>query len=243
MERFNLAKYIARCGISSRRDAEEIILEGRVSVNKKIITDLAFNVDDSDTVSINGINIDFIDEVRMFLMHKPRGYLVTLHDDKGRKTIFDLLPKSLPRLMAVGRLDYNSEGLLLLTNYGPLARHFELPDNRIERAYEVKTFGNWDDRFLEYLRAGIKIDGVTYRPMKVKVLSKRDKQVKVECILTEGRNLELRKIFKHLGLLVSKLKRTSYGYFHLGRMPQGTLIECKKHVIDKIMSEARLKLK
>jgi 23S rRNA pseudouridine2605 synthase len=243
MEKFNLSKYIARCGIASRRDAEEIILEGRVTVNQKVVTDLTVDVDDSDTVAINGMNIDFIDEVRMFLLHKPRGYLVTTHDDKSRKTIFDIMPKSLPRLMAVGRLDYNSEGLLLLTNYGPLARHFELPTSNIERVYEVKIFGKWEERFLDYLRAGIKIDGVKYRPMKVRVLSQRDKQVKVECVLTEGKNLELRKIFKHLGFLVSKLKRTSYGHFHLGQMPQGTLIECKKHVIDRVMKEAKLKLK
>jgi 23S rRNA pseudouridine2605 synthase len=242
MEKFNITKYIARCGVCSRKDAEEMVLEGRVKVNDRVETDLTRDIDDCDSVMINGMNISFIDDVKLYMLHKPRGCIVSKEDDQGRKTIFDLLPKSLPRLMSVGRLDFNSEGLILLTNYGPLARYFELPDSSIERVYEVKLFGNWEDRFLTYLRGGIKIDGFQYRPMKIKVVSKKEKQIKVECILTEGKNLELRKIFKHLGFLVSKLKRVSYGHFHLGQIPQGAFVECKKFVVDRAMKEAKLVL-
>lgn len=243
MEKFNITKYIAYCGLCSRRDAEDMVINGQVKVNDKVEANLTRNIDDYDVVTINGININFINEVKLYVFYKPKGCIVSREDDKGRKTIFDLIPKSLPRLISVGRLDFNSEGLLLLTNYGPLARYFELPENKIERVYEVKVFGNWKDEFITRLQNGIKIDRFQYKPIMAKILTRRDKQIKVECRLQEGKNLELRKIFNHFDLLVSKLKRTSYGYFHLGKIPQGELIECKKHVVDRVMKEAQLTLK
>ena len=240
MEKFNIAKYVAYCGICSRRDAEEMVLDGRIRVNGAVERDLTRDVDSCDAVTINGMNINFIDEIKLYMFHKPKECIVSKSDDRGRKTIFDLLPKSLPRLIAVGRLDFQSEGLILLTNYGPLARHFELPQTGMERVYELKIFGTWREDIVKYLRDGVKIDGVQYRPIKLKVLGQRDKQIKVQCILTEGKNLELRKIFQHFGFLVSKLKRVSYGYFHLGQIPTAGILECKKFVIDRAMKEAKL---
>jgi 23S rRNA pseudouridine2605 synthase len=240
MERFNLEKYIARSGFASRTDATELILNKRVTVNNKTISDLTYRVSESDSISVNGIPINLIDKVRLFMFHKPRGCIVTADDPHDRKTIFHLLPKNLPRLISVGRLDFNSDGLLLMTNYGPLARYFELPENKVKRVYELKLFGKWNENNIEYLKKGIKVDGFQYQPIDARILSRKNNQLKIECSLHEGKNRELRKIFTNLGLLVPKLTRISYGGFFLGSLPQGQIVECKKFVVDKILKEARL---
>jgi 23S rRNA pseudouridine2605 synthase len=240
MEKFNLEKYIAQSGFASRTDAKELILNQRVSVNNKTISDLTHRVSDSDFVSVNGIPINLIEKVRLFMFHKPRGYIVTADDPHGRRTIFHLLPKNLPRLISVGRLDFNSDGLLLMTNYGPLARYFELPENQIKRVYELKLFGKWNENNLEYLKKGMKVNGFQYQPIDARILSRKNNQLRIECSLHEGKNRELRKIFTNLGLLVPKLTRISYGGFFLGSLPQGQIIECKKFVVDKILKEAGL---
>lgn len=235
MERFNLAKYIAHCGVCSRRDAEELITNNRVMVNKRNINDLAFHVSEADLVSVNGININLIDEPRIFILNKPKGFIVSARDEKNRKTVFSLVPKSLPRLITIGRLDYNSEGVLLMTNYGPLARYFELPQNNIERVYHVKIFGEWKPEIAKELACGMTIDGISYQPVKVRIISKKLKQVWLEVTLTEGKNREIRKIFTHFGFLISKLRRIQYGNFSLGTMQSGQLTECKKHTVSKLM--------
>ncbi len=242
MEKYNLAKYIAHCGICSRREAEELILDRKVSVNNKLVDDMTYDISDYDSVAVNGIEISLIDQVKLYLFYKPRGCIVSRSDDQDRKTIYDLIPKSLGRLVSVGRLDYNSEGLLLLTNYGPLARYFELPQNEIKRTYELKLFGEWDNKYIEFLRNGVRVEGIKYKPINCRVLKNNQKQVRVECTLTEGKNLELRKIFKNFGFLVSKLKRVSYGHFKIGNMNQGEIIECRKFIVDKLMGEAKLKI-
>lgn len=235
MERFNLAKFIAHCGICSRRDAEELVIDNRVTVNKRVINDLSFHVNEADLVSVNGININLIDEPRIFILNKPKGFIVSAKDEKNRKTVFNLIPKSLPRLMTIGRLDYNSEGVLLLTNYGPIARYFELPQNNIARIYHVKIFGDWRSEISQELAQGIKIEGINYQPIKLRVISKKLKQIWLEVVLTEGKNREIRKIFTHFGFLISKLRRIQYGNFSLGAMQSGQLTECKKHTVNKIM--------
>lgn len=242
MEKFNLEKYIARSGFASRTDAKELILSGGVAVNSKVISDLTYRVSDSDTVSVNGIPINLIEneKVRLFIFHKPRGCIVTADDPHNRKTIFHFLPKHLPRLISVGRLDFNSDGLLLMTNYGPLARYFELPENNVKRVYELKLFGRWNDDYVMRLKRGIKVDGFQYQPIDVKVLFRKNNQLKIRCSLHEGKNRELRKIFTSLGMLVPKLTRISYGDFFLGPIPQGQIIECKKFVVDKILRDAGL---
>jgi len=240
MEKFNLEKYISRSGFASRTDAKELILNNRVVVNNRTISDLTYRVSESDSISINGIPINLIDKVRLFLYHKPKGCIVTHDDPHDRKTIFSLLPKNLPRLISVGRLDFNSDGLILLTNYGPLARYYELPQNNIKRVYELKLFGKWNDAYLDYLKKGIKVDGFQYQPIEARILSRKNNQMRIQCSLHEGKNRELRKIFTSLGLLVPKLTRVAYGSFFLSSMAQGQIIECKKFVVDKILKNAGL---
>ena len=240
--KMNLAAYIAYCGICSRRDAEDLISSGHVRVGKNLITDLAYSVNTNlDEVYVNDFGINLISEPRLFILNKPKGVIVSSGDTKDRKTVYSLIPKNLPRLIYVGRLDYNSEGLLLMTNYGPLAHYLESPSNKIERVYHVKIFGEWRQNISEILLNGARIEGFKYGPIKVKVISSRDKQTWLECSLCEGKNRELRKVFSHFGFLVSKLKRIQYGHFHLGTLNPGEILECKKHVVQKIMNEIKAK--
>lgn len=220
-----LAKRIASAGICSRRDAEKLIENGEVKVNGEVIRSPATNVSASDVVEVKGKTISTPDHTRLWLYHKPSGLLTTHKDPKGRPTVFASLPKSMPRVISVGRLDLNSEGLLLLTNSGDLARTLELPKTGLPRTYHARMFGTLSEREIKTLDAGIAIDGIHYGSIQVKPIRKTSSNSWVEVTLHEGKNREIRKVFEHLNHPVSRLIRTSYGPFELRDLPKGHIQE------------------
>ncbi len=220
-----IAKFIASCGLCSRREAERWILSGRVNVDGQIIESPALNVDENNIIKVDGKQIDTIPEAKLWAYYKPVG-LITTHDDpQERQTIFQSLKGKLPRVISVGRLDIGSEGLLLLTNNGELSRYFESPANKIERTYKVRVFGR--GRELDIENKKITIDGIHYRPKLVKLIQKTGANSWYEVVLTEGKNREIRKIFEHFGFEVSRLIRTKFGKYSLGKMNPGEFIEVK----------------
>lgn len=218
-----IAKVIARSGVCSRRDAEKLISEGKVKVSGKVISSPALNVTD-EKITVNGKLLNAKADSRLFLYHKPVGLVTSHKDEQGRKTVFGSLPKSLPRVVSVGRLDLNSEGLLLLTNDGELARKFEHPKTAMKRKYRVRVFGKVEIKKLFALKKGITIDGVRYSSIFVEV-EKLDKNSWLQITLTEGKNREIRKVLKHFGLEVSRLIRVSYGDYELGKLKVGEVKE------------------
>jgi len=226
-----IAKRLARAGLCSRRDAERWIEEGRVSVDGTVLTSPAFNVGETSVIVIDGKELPTIEPPRLWRYHKPRGLLTTAKDPEGRATIFDKLPADLPRVISVGRLDYDSEGLLLLTNDGALARYLELPTTGWARRYRVRVYGAIDEDALKALKRGVTIDGVEYGGIEVAV----DKASRTNSWLTvtirEGKNREIRRVMEHLGLSVSRLLRVSYGPFQLGDIEPGAAEEVKRAVL------------
>lgn len=223
-----LAKRMASAGCCSRRTAEEWITEGRVKVNGDLILKPAFNVFPEDKVEVNGKELKAKNETRLWLYYKPTGLITTHKDPKGRKTVFEHLPKSLPRVISVGRLDVNSEGLLLLTNSGEFARKMELPSSGIEREYRVRVFGNLTKDGLDKVRSGLDFEGVAYKPAKIteeKGFTGKNRWLKIQ--LTEGKNREIRKMMEAIGLQVSRLIRVRYGPYLLGDMKPGEVRECE----------------
>ena len=223
-----ISKKIARLGICSRREAEKLIEQGRVCLNGKILQTPAVNIDEGDLIEIDGEKINSKEEPsRIFLYHKPAGTVTTAKDEHNRPTVFDNLPKNLPRLITIGRLDLNTEGLLLMTNDGELARHFELPSSGIKRTYRVRVHGNIDEKRLKNLTKGITIEGINYGSIEVEIDNKittgRNHWLNVS--LSEGKNREIRKVMKHLGLEVSRLIRISYGNYELGELKKGEIKE------------------
>ena len=216
-----IAKIIARSGYCSRRDAEKLIAEGRVAIDGKVIESAALNVLD-EKIYIDGKLIKPLKNTKLFLYHKPVGLITTNKDEKGRRTIFDDLPNWLPRVITVGRLDLNSEGLLLLTNDGELARELELPANEFERIYKVRVFGKLPD--FGILRGGIEIDGVRYGKIEIEI-EKQGKNSWLIVKLREGKNREIRRVMAHLGLEVNRLIRLSYGEYELGELKVGEVRE------------------
>ncbi len=219
MER--IAKYLARMGICSRREAEKLVLQKRVEVNGEIIESPALNVGDSDIIKLDGEKLKDKEETRLFVYYKPVGLITSHSDPQNRPTVFENLPAGLPRLISVGRLDLNSEGLLLLTNNGELSRKLELPSNGWVRRYKVKVHGFFQPFEMKRLEKGIKIDGVEYGSIKVEVESKKGPISWLIVSLSEGKNREIRKVMKHLGLDVARLIRLSYGPFQLGKLKKG----------------------
>lgn len=221
-----IAKVIARAGLCSRRDAERWIAEGRVSVNGTELTSPAFTVGPSDRIVVDGRPLPAPEGPRLFLYHKPVGLVTTARDEKNRPTVFAHLPDGLPRVVSVGRLDLNSEGLLLLTNDGGLARYLELPANALRRCYRIRLHGAVKAEHLARLRRGITVDGVRYGPIDAKMQgSQSGANAWVVVTLTEGKNREVRKVMGHLGLQVNRLIRTSYGPFELGDLATGSVTE------------------
>ena len=210
-----VAKVIAESGHSSRREAEALILEGRVKVNGVTITTPATFITDH-SIKIDDKLINAKQPVRLWIFHKPDGFLTTTKDPHSCKTIFDLLPKNMPRVITVGRLDYNTEGLLLLTTSGALARHMELPKTAWIRKYRARVFGKINHERLKKLEKGITVDGVRYGSIKVKVDVEKDSNSWLTIAISEGKNREIRKVMEHLGLQVNRLIRTSFGPFTLG---------------------------
>lgn len=215
-----IAKVIARSGTASRREAEKMILAGRVAVDGEVITSAALNVTDQQTISIDGNALQSGEPSRIVKFHKPAGCLTTRTDPEGRKTIYDHLPKELHRLMPIGRLDMSSEGLLLLTNDGGIKRHVELPTTGWKRRYRVRAYGFVDEKKLTGLQKGIRVENVNYRGIEAKLESQQGANSWLSVTLTEGKNREIRKVLEALGLTVNRLIRVSFGPFSLGKLPK-----------------------
>lgn len=220
-----LNKRISHAGFCSRRQADKIISEGRVAVDQQIVTNLATEVTDLQQITIDGQALKSVQCARLWLYYKPRGYITSHRAQDKRPIIFDHLPKDLPRVIAVGRLDINSEGLLLLTNNGEVARYFELPKNKIKRVYQVRAFGDADHSKLALLSQGVTIDQVKYDPAKVKLLRGEGKNRWYEVVIYEGKNREVRKMFEYCNLQVNKLIRIAYGSYQLKTMRPGDVVE------------------
>ena len=226
-----IAKWLARAGIASRRDAEKLLAEKRVRVNNIVIEHPASFVQPGDMVVVDGRAVDTPDRARMWRYHKPDGLVTTHRDPEGRPTVFASLPPGLPRVISVGRLDLSSEGLLLLTNDGGLARRLELPANGWIRRYRVRVFGVVDERRLAALAGGSEIEGVRYGPIEAGLDSRKGDNAWLTVALKEGRNREVRRVMASLNLHVSRLIRTAYGPFQLGTLERRELEEVPGKVL------------
>ena len=230
-----IAKTIARAGICSRRDAEKLIEQGLVSVNGTLITSPALNVSPEDIVTVRGKTLVAHEASRLWLYYKPLGLITSHRDEKERPTVFSALPKDLPRVISVGRLDLNTEGLLLLTNDGELARHMELPSTGWRRRYRARIYGPLTTDSIASLKRGVTVEGVKYGPVEI-VPEKAEKQARnvwAMVSLTEGKNREIRKVLEYIDCRVSRLIRISYGPFQLGSLKPGELREVPRKVITE----------
>lgn len=234
-----IAKVLSRVGVASRREAERMIELGEVSVNGKVITSAALNVTDKDKISVRGEPIGKAEEPRLWLYYKPEGLVTSESDEKGRETVFQNLPPELPRVMSVGRLDLNSEGLLLLTNDGGLKRRLELPSTGWLRKYRVRVNGNPTDPDLEPLRRGIEIEGEKFQPMIVVIDRIQGANAWLTVGLREGKNREIRRAMVAIGLVVNRLIRVSYGPFRLGDLQPGDVEEVRGKVLRDQLGEGR----
>ena len=232
-----LSKKIARSGFSSRREAEKYIESGRVKVNGIIIKELSFQVGINDQIHIDGRRINKEGKTRLWKFHKPKGLITSHKDEKSRQTIFQILPKNLPRLITVGRLDLNSEGLLLLTNDGDLKRKLELPSSKVVRSYRVRAKGVANETKLSSLRQGITVDGISYRPMELNIIRQNTSNVWLSVRLMEGKNREIRLSFQAIGLQVNKLIRTSFGPITLGKLDKGQIEEVELNSFSAILKD------
>jgi 23S rRNA pseudouridine2605 synthase len=226
-----VAKLLARVGLCSRRDAERWIAEGRVSVDGQVLTTPAVTVTAANDVRVDGTPLPSPERARLWRYHKPAGLVTTHRDEKGRPTVFDALSKELPRVISVGRLDLNSEGLLLLTNDGGLARRLELPATGWLRRYKVRVHGEVDPHRLAALEKGITVDGVAYGPIRASLERRQGSNAWIALALREGKNREVRKVLEHLGLPVTRLIRLSFGPFQLGNLARGEVAEVPKKVL------------
>jgi 23S rRNA pseudouridine2605 synthase len=232
-----IAKVIARAGLCSRRDAEEWIAAGRVSVNGAVVTSPALNITPSDRVIVDGAALPARERTRLFLYHKPAGLVTTNDDPQGRPTIFDRLPKDLPRLLAVGRLDIGTEGLLLLTNDGGLARVLELPQTGWLRRYRVRAHGSVTQEQLDRLRSGLTVDEIHYGPIEATLDRVQGSNVWLTFAIREGKNREVRNVLRALGLQVNRLIRISFGPFQLAALPEGDVEEVRTRVLREQLGE------
>lgn len=228
-----LAKFMARSGVCSRRDAEELIKQKRVTVNGEIIDTHAYNVEGTEKILLDGEKLPEIEQTRLWLYHKPAGLLTTHKDTEARATVFEHLPIGLPRVISVGRLDLNSEGLLLLTNNGELSRKLELPENGWSRRYKVRVHGFVNKNKLSDLAKGATVDGINYGPVKVELESQNGTNSWLVVTLSEGKNREIRKLMKSIGLEVARLIRLSYGPFQLGSLKKGEVREVPQKVLKE----------
>ena len=226
-----IAKAIARAGLASRREAEDWIAAGRVALNGTVVDSPAHNVTAHDRVTVDGVPLPARQRTRLFLYHKPRGLITTHADPQGRPTIFARLPKSLPRLISVGRLDFNTEGLLLLTNDGALARVLELPSTGWLRRYRVRAHGAVAQEKLDALRKGVTVDGVHYGPIEAQLDRVQGSNLWLTFAIREGKNREVRKVLGELGLTVARLIRVSFGPFQLGELAEGEIEEVRTRVL------------
>jgi 23S rRNA pseudouridine2605 synthase len=232
-----IAKVIARAGLASRREAEAWIAAGRVAVNGAKIASPALNVTGADKIVVDGKPLPGAERTRLFLYHKPRGLVTTSSDPQGRPTIFGALPKELPRLISVGRLDLSTEGLLLLTNDGGLARALELPSTAWLRRYRVRAYGKVMQPQLDALRDGVTVDGVRYGPIEAVLDREQASNVWITFAIREGKNREVRNVLRHLDLQVARLIRVSFGPFQLGELEEGEVAEVPTRVLRDQLGE------
>ncbi|BBC72391.1 pseudouridine synthase [Altererythrobacter sp. B11] len=235
-----IAKLLARAGVASRREVERMIAEGRVALDGKVLDTPATILTGLRGVTVDGKPVAKADHTRMFLFHKPAGLLTAERDPRGRPTIYNALanalPPGTPRVMPVGRLDLNTEGLLLLTNDGELKRAMELPASGVPRTYRARAFGEVTQPQLEALFDGIEVDGVRYGPIEANLERRSGRQHWIELTLAEGKNREVRRVLEHLGLKVSRLIRTAYGPFELGDLPKGAAVEVRREPLERFRS-------
>ena len=232
-----IAKFMARSGVCSRRQAEELIKQKRVSVNGVLIESPAFNVEGNEKILLDGEKLPTIEQTRLWLYHKPTGLLTTHKDTDNRPTVFDNLPPDMPRVISVGRLDLNSEGLLLLTNSGELSRKLELPANGWSRRYKIRVHGKVEPKKLAELEKGVIIDGVQYGKVKIELESQNGSNSWLLITLNEGKNREVRKLMKSIGLEVARLIRLSYGPFQLGSLKKGEVKEVSQKVLKEQLGD------
>jgi 23S rRNA pseudouridine2605 synthase len=226
-----IAKWLARAGVASRRDAEKLLAEGKVTVNNVPVTHPATFVQPGDLVVVAGAAVGEPERTRLWRYHKPDGLVTTHRDPEGRPTVFDKLRDQLPRVISVGRLDLTSEGLLLLTNDGALARRLELPETGWIRRYRVRVHGVVDPRALASLAQGVTVEGVRYGPIEAALDARKGENAWLTVSLREGRNREIRRVMTHLGLSVTRLIRIAYGPFQLGTLPRGGIEEVPARVL------------
>ncbi|MBC7180546.1 MAG: rRNA pseudouridine synthase [Roseovarius sp.] len=226
-----IAKVIARADIASRREAERLIEEGRVTVNGQKVLRAALNVTPADKVVVNGRALEAPEPARLWLYHKPTGLVTTTRDEQGRRTIYDDLPEDMPRVMSVGRLDLNSEGLLLLTNDGELKRKLELPSTGWLRRYRVRVNGRPTEATFEPLRKGLVVEGEAFQPMIVSLDRQQGANAWITVAIREGKNREIRRAMEAVGLVVNRLIRLSYGPFQLGQLKPGAVEEIRPRVL------------
>ena len=240
-----IAKLLARAGVASRREVERMIADGRIALNGKVLETPATILETLRGVTVDGKPAGKAEPTRLFRFHKPPGLLTAERDPKGRATIYNALanalPKGTPRLMPVGRLDFNTEGLLLLTNDGELKRALELPASGVPRTYRARTFGEITQARLEDLMDGIEIEGVRYGPINANMERRTGRNQWIELTLKEGKNREVRRVLEHLGLEVSRLIRTAYGPFELADLPRGAADEIRKEEVGRLQSGLKKK--
>lgn len=220
-----IAKYLARAGVASRREAERMIEQGIVTVDGETLTTPAFKVTPAMEVRVDGTRVGAKEPVRVWRYHKPAGLVTTHKDPQGRPTVFEAIAGRLPRVISIGRLDLTTEGLLLLTNDGGLARQLELPANAWTRRYRVRAYGRTTQKDLEALKDGVEIDGVRYGPVRASLDQTQGGNQWITVSITEGKNREIRKLMEHLGLKVNRLIRVAYGPFQLGKLGKGAIEE------------------
>lgn len=234
-----VAKFLARAGVCSRRDAERLIAEGRVKLNGKVLDTPAVKVTAKDKVQVDGRPIGAAEPTRVWRYHKPSGLVTTHRDPAGRPTVFQQLPADMPRVISVGRLDLTSEGLLLLTNDGELARRLELPSNGWLRRYRARAFGRIEQAELDQLKTGITVDGVRYGPIEAR-LERAAANSWITLSLSEGKNREVRRVLEALGLKVNRLIRIAYGPFQLGTLAPGEVEEIPRKVLKEQLGKDAL---
>ena len=226
-----LSKFLAHSGYCSRREAEQFIQKNKVIINGNTCNDFSYQVKKDDEVFIGKTQIKEQRKIELYALNKPRGYITSKKDELDRKTVYDLLPLDKKNLLTIGRLDFNTEGLLLFTNNGEHKRYFELPKNKITRTYEVKVYGNINSSDIEKIEAGITINGIKHQVKQIILIKKLKTNNWLRIKLVEGKNREIRKIFESLGFVVNRIIRTHYGSYSLNKMKRG---EFKKMIIKKI---------